>query len=70
MADKEWAEKALRDFQASELPAVERVKKAEEAIEAAREELKAAKEALKGIQGCIAEMNWQLDYYKEHGKLP
>jgi len=70
MADKEWAEKALHDFQKSELPAVERVKKAEEAMETAREELIAAKEALQGIRGCIAEMNWQLEYYKEHGKLP
>jgi len=36
MPNKEWAENALHDFQASELPAVERVKKAEEAMEAAR----------------------------------
>jgi len=70
MADKEWAEKALQDFQASELSAVEDVKKAEEALETAKAKLITAKEVLKGIRGCIAEMNWQLDYYKEHGKLP
>jgi hypothetical protein len=70
MADKEWAEKALSDFQKNELTAIERVKKAEDALEAAREELLSAKESLKGIRGCIAEMTWQLDYYKEHGKLP
>jgi hypothetical protein len=70
MADKEWAEKELKDLQICELPAIDRVKKAKDALKSAKEEMFAAKESLKGIRGCIAEMTWQLDYYKEHGKLP
>jgi hypothetical protein len=70
MADKEWAEKALLDFQRNEITEAERVKNAYAAFEAAKKELSEAKESLKGIRGCIAEMTWQLDYYKEHGKLP
>jgi hypothetical protein len=70
MPDKEWVEKALHDFQRDELTEVERVKKAYAAVEAANKELSEARESMKGIRGCIAEMTWQLDYYKEHGKLP
>jgi hypothetical protein len=70
MPDKEWAEKALLGFQRDELVEIERVKKAYEALEAAKKELADAKESLKGTRGCIAEMTWQLEYYKEHGKLP
>jgi hypothetical protein len=70
MPDKEWVEKALLDFQRDELVEIERVKKAYEALEAAKKELADAKESLKGTRGCIVEMTWQLEYYKEHGKLP
>jgi hypothetical protein len=47
MPDKEWAEKALLDFQRDELVEIERVKKAYEALEAAKQELADAKESLK-----------------------
>jgi len=70
MADKEWAEKALLDFQKSELEEMERVRKAYEALEAAKKELSDAKESLKGTRGCIVEMTWQLKHYDEHGRLP
>jgi hypothetical protein len=70
MPDKEWAEKALHDFQRDELTETERVKKAFAAVVAAKKELSEARESLKGIRGCIAEMTWQLEYYEEHGKLP
>jgi DNA repair ATPase RecN len=70
MADREWVEKALLDFQKNELTEIERVKKAYEAFEAAKKELSDAKESLKGIRGCIAEMTWQLDYFNKNGKLP
>ena len=70
MPDKEWAEKALHDFQKDELEGIERVKKAHAALEAAKKEFADAKDSLKGTRGCIAEMTWQLEYYEEHGKLP
>jgi hypothetical protein len=63
-------EQALHDFQRDELTEVERMKKALVAVKAAKKEFSEAKESLKGIRGCIVEMTWQLDYYKEHGKLP
>jgi hypothetical protein len=70
MRDREWAEKALHDFQKDELTAIERVKKAHAALAAAKKELSEAKESLKGTRGCIAEITYQLKYYEEHGKLP
>jgi len=70
MPDIEWVKKGLSDFQKDELAEIERVKKAYAALEAAKKELADAKESLKGTRGCIAEMEWQLEYYKEHGKLP
>jgi hypothetical protein len=70
MSDKEWAERELRHFQREELMETERVKKAVEALEAAEKELALAKESLTGARGCVAEMNFQLEYFKEHGRLP
>jgi phage shock protein A len=70
MRDKEWAEKALRGFQQEETYAVERVKNAESNLANAKTELSEAKESLNGVRGCISEMTWQLEYLKEHGKLP
>jgi hypothetical protein len=70
MADKEWAGKALLDFQKSELVAIERVGQAKILLDMAKVEYESAKEELRGIRGCITEMSWQLKYFEEHGKLP
>lgn len=56
MNDMEWAQKELALNQQTEIEAAKLVT--------------AAQEMLAGAQGGIKEFAWQIEYYKEHGKLP
>ena len=68
--DIDWVKNELIKFQRNELDAVKRVENARDMLEIAKVEKHEADEALKGIQGCIAEFVWQIDFYNKNGRLP
>jgi predicted nucleic acid-binding Zn-ribbon protein len=70
MTDLEWVQKELARYEQEETEAQDRLIKAREGCIRAKKELAAAKESLAGIQGAKDEFKYQLEYVKEHGKLP
>jgi hypothetical protein len=66
----DWVTAELCHFQKEEMSAIERVKIAKDNLTKARADLAAAQETLIGVRGGIAEFTWQMEYLKEHGKLP
>jgi hypothetical protein len=69
MTDLEWVQQEL-DRYGQEEETVKRLVKIQNDLVRVKAELAGARESLVGIRGTKREFQWQLNYMKEHGKLP
>jgi uncharacterized protein YnzC (UPF0291/DUF896 family) len=70
MNNKDWIEQELAQHHKDEIEAVNRVIRAQKEVSMAKAELAAAKEYLEGVRGGIKELEFQMDYFDLHGRLP
>jgi predicted nucleic acid-binding Zn-ribbon protein len=70
MSDIAWVKRELDRYENEEEETMKRLAKARSELTRAKAEYSATKELLAGIRGGKKEFLWQLDYWKEHGRLP